>query len=106
MKVVIDIPPSLYERAQEALGANKYRSIAQLASVALENQLLLEADETPLERSDGNKTQSDERRQASPRRDDATRGFAQLAVPAIPDGTAIPILDTTGVARRDVTKSG
>jgi hypothetical protein len=108
MKVVIDISSSLYERAQKALVTHKYASLGQLASLALENQLLLEAEEMESDRSNGDKVPLEERRKQSAGEPDVDRrkGFSELALGAIPEGTPIPTLDTAATARRDVVESG
>jgi hypothetical protein len=110
MKVVIDISSSLYERAQQAIVAHKYASLGQLASVALENQLLLEGDEVQSEWSNGDRVRVEERREQSPDAIDAgidrKKGFSELARVAIPQGMPIPTLDATASAHREVLESG
>src|SRR5438094_8768769 len=104
MKVALEISSSLYERAQQAMVTHRYESLAQLASVAIENQLLLEAGQKPSEGSDGNKTLPNEDRQESPNSN--VTGFELLSLRVIPEGTPIPTLDTTDAARLDVSENG
>lgn len=93
MKVIVDVSSVLYDRLQAAVASHGFSSIGQLASLALENQLLLEADH-------GNGLSG-----GAPAISDSGEptGFDALA---IPPGRPIPILDPTSASGQSVEDAG